>query len=181
MRCLTCASYCPSPSEITSGCSLGCMETHVANTHQCHVVRAIHKKLAVCRGALQGNILYIKLTDRNVCDGQRPTYAEIVNVKLGDGSSRRGQVLEVDGSKAVVQIFEGTSGIDNKGTTLEFTSEVRAFPQLSISPVRPWSLLQASVLRGNSDLHSNCNPLDLCVFVLHLLVVIWGYWVFDRC
>lgn len=55
---------------------------------------------------------------------QRPTYAEIVNVKLGDGSTRRGQVLEVDGSKAVVQIFEGTSGIDNKNTTLEFTSEV---------------------------------------------------------
>ena len=56
---------------------------------------------------------------------QSPMYAEIVNVKLGDGTIRRGQVLEIDGSKAVVQIFEGTSGIDNKGTTLEFTGEVR--------------------------------------------------------
>ena len=55
---------------------------------------------------------------------QKPTYAEIVNIKLGDGSSRRGQVLEIDGHKAVVQVFEGTSGIDNKGTTLEFTGEV---------------------------------------------------------
>jgi len=30
----------------------------------------------------------------------------------------------VDGSKAVVQVFEGTTGIDNKGTSLEFTGEV---------------------------------------------------------
>ena len=54
-------------------------------------------------------------------------YAEIVELKLGDGSIRRGQVLEVDGTKAVVQVFEGTSGIDNLGTSLEFTGEVR-FP-----------------------------------------------------
>ncbi len=56
---------------------------------------------------------------------QKPKYAEIVNIRLGDGSTRRGQVLEVDGDRAVVQVFEGTSGIDNKGTTLEFTGEVR--------------------------------------------------------
>ena len=55
---------------------------------------------------------------------QKPKYAEIVNLKLGDGTSRRGQVLEVDGSKAVVQVFEGTSGIDNRGTHLEFTGDV---------------------------------------------------------
>ncbi len=61
---------------------------------------------------------------------QKPKYAEIVNLKLGDGTSRRGQVLEVDGSKAVVQVFEGTSGIDNKGTSLEFTGEVSVLCEL---------------------------------------------------
>lgn len=30
----------------------------------------------------------------------------------------------MDGDRAVVQVFEGTSGIDNKSTTLEFTGEV---------------------------------------------------------
>ena len=55
-------------------------------------------------------------------------YAEIVNVRLGDGTVRRGQVLEVDGTKAIVQIFEGTSGIDTKGTSLEFTGEVLKTP-----------------------------------------------------
>ena len=59
-----------------------------------------------------------------MCTLQKPKYAEIVNLKLGDGSIRRGQVLEVDGLRAVVQVFEGTSGIDNKGTSLEFTGEV---------------------------------------------------------
>lgn len=36
-------------------------------------------------------------------------------------------MLEVDGQRAVVQVFEGTSGIDNKGTTLEFTGEVQVY------------------------------------------------------
>lgn len=42
-----------------------------------------------------------------------PSFAEIVDVQLGDGEKRTGQVLEIAGNKAVVQIFEGTSGIDN--------------------------------------------------------------------
>ena len=43
-----------------------------------------------------------------------PKYAEIVNLTLGDGTTRSGQVLEVSGSRAVVQVFEGTSDIDNR-------------------------------------------------------------------
>ncbi|KAB0388854.1 hypothetical protein E2I00_006468 [Balaenoptera physalus] len=37
---------------------------------------------------------------------------------------RSGQVLEVSGSKAVVQVFEGTSGIDAKKTSCEFTEDI---------------------------------------------------------
>lgn len=59
---------------------------------------------------------------------KKPKYAEIVNLRLGDGSIRRGQVLEVDGDRAVVQVFEGTTGIDNRNTTLEFTGEVLRTP-----------------------------------------------------
>lgn len=59
---------------------------------------------------------------------QKAKFAEIVNLTLGDGSTRRGQVLEVDGTKAVVQVFEGTPGIDNKNTSLEFTGDVRPAP-----------------------------------------------------
>ena len=34
-----------------------------------------------------------------------PKYAEIVNVCLGDGSIRKGQVLEIAGKRAVVQVI----------------------------------------------------------------------------
>jgi len=33
-----------------------------------------------------------------------PKYAEIVNVRLGDGSLRKGQILEISGKRAVVQV-----------------------------------------------------------------------------
>merc|ERR1712176_579040 len=59
---------------------------------------------------------------------RNPKFAEIVNLKLGDGTVRRGQVLEVDGEKAVVQVFEGTSGIDNKHTSCTFTGEILKTP-----------------------------------------------------
>ncbi|KAL7699621.1 Vacuolar ATP synthase subunit B [Lotmaria passim] len=57
-------------------------------------------------------------------DVRKPTFAEIVNIELADGSTRRGQVLEVDGTKAVVQVFEGTSGIDVMRSKCEFTGKV---------------------------------------------------------
>ena len=37
-----------------------------------------------------------------------PSYNEIVSLTLPDGSVRGGQVLEVSGDKAIVQVFEGT-------------------------------------------------------------------------
>eukprot|EP00639_Heterosigma_akashiwo_P002206 CAMPEP_0194582158 /NCGR_PEP_ID=MMETSP0292-20121207/15393_1 /TAXON_ID=39354 /ORGANISM="Heterosigma akashiwo, Strain CCMP2393" /LENGTH=510 /DNA_ID=CAMNT_0039436167 /DNA_START=30 /DNA_END=1562 /DNA_ORIENTATION=- len=57
-----------------------------------------------------------------------PRYAEIVNLKLGNGELRQGQVLEVSGSRAVVQVFEGTSGIDNRATRISFTGDVLKMP-----------------------------------------------------
>uniref|UniRef100_A0A668VZX1 Vacuolar proton pump subunit B n=1 Tax=Oreochromis aureus TaxID=47969 RepID=A0A668VZX1_OREAU len=57
-----------------------------------------------------------------------PRYAEIVHLTLPDGTKRSGQVLEVIGSKAVVQVFEGTSGIDAKKTACEFTGDILRTP-----------------------------------------------------
>jgi hypothetical protein len=57
-----------------------------------------------------------------------PRYAEIVEVTLGNGEKRSGQILEVAGNKAVVQIFEGTSGIDVRSTNCKFTGDVLKMP-----------------------------------------------------
>lgn len=47
-------------------------------------------------------------------------YEELVDIKLGDGTLRSGKVLEVDGDQALVQVFEGTSGIDSERTRIRF-------------------------------------------------------------
>jgi V-type H+-transporting ATPase subunit B len=52
-----------------------------------------------------------------------PTFGEIVNVTLADGSVRQGQVLEINRNKAVVQVFEGTSDLDVKNSKVEFTGD----------------------------------------------------------
>jgi len=47
-------------------------------------------------------------------------YGELVQIKLEDGITRQGQVLEVDTDTALVQIFEGTQGISSVGTKVRF-------------------------------------------------------------
>ena len=61
-------------------------------------------------------------------DVKFPKYSEIVKLQLHDGTCRTGQVLEVSGNKAVVQVFEGTSGIDAKHTICEFTADILRQP-----------------------------------------------------
>ncbi len=50
-------------------------------------------------------------------------YGEVVEIETAYGEKRRGQVLEVTGNRAVVQVFEGTRGLDNKSTKVRFTGE----------------------------------------------------------
>ncbi|BGP20730.1 hypothetical protein JCM10213_001026 [Rhodosporidiobolus nylandii] len=57
-----------------------------------------------------------------------PSYNEIVNLTLPDGTVRGGQVLEVAGRRAVVQVFEGTSGIDVNATHVEFSGSSMKLP-----------------------------------------------------
>eukprot|EP01127_Copromyxa_protea_P001463 TRINITY_DN11447_c0_g1_i1.p1 TRINITY_DN11447_c0_g1~~TRINITY_DN11447_c0_g1_i1.p1 ORF type:complete len:504 (+),score=116.57 TRINITY_DN11447_c0_g1_i1:143-1654(+) len=57
-----------------------------------------------------------------------PRYNEIVNLTLNDGTKRRGQILEVNGDKAVVQVFEGTQGIDAKNTRVELSGDILKMP-----------------------------------------------------
>lgn len=57
-----------------------------------------------------------------------PKYGEIVNITLKNGEKRQGQVLEISGKTAVVQVFEGTAAIDNTYTRCEFTGDVLKMP-----------------------------------------------------
>ena len=47
-------------------------------------------------------------------------FDELVEIQMQNGEKRRGQVLEIDGDKAMVQIFEGSSGINLQDTKVRF-------------------------------------------------------------
>ena len=58
------------------------------------------------------------------------SFGEIARIILPNGEERTGQVLDISEDLAVVQIFEGTSGIDNLDTLVRFSGEP---PQVSVS------------------------------------------------
>ncbi|MHC5249028.1 V-type ATP synthase subunit B [Enterococcus sp. LJL90] len=47
-------------------------------------------------------------------------YEELIEVRMQNGEIRRGQVLEIHEDKALVQIFEGTSGINLRDSSVRF-------------------------------------------------------------
>lgn len=58
-------------------------------------------------------------------------YDEQVEIHVGKGDIRRGKVLEVDGDKAIVQLFEGTDGINLASVRVHF----KGYPvRLNASP-----------------------------------------------
>ncbi len=59
------------------------------------------------------------------------SYGELVEVTTSLGEERLGQVLEVTEDTAVLQLFEGTSGIDTKNTKVRFIGETM---KLGVNP-----------------------------------------------
>lgn len=58
-------------------------------------------------------------------------YGEVVRIRTPDGSDRLGQVLEAQTDKAIIQVFEGTKGLDTKKTVVRFIGETM---KLNVSP-----------------------------------------------
>ncbi|MHA1532836.1 MAG: V-type ATP synthase subunit B [Candidatus Heimdallarchaeota archaeon] len=50
-------------------------------------------------------------------------YNEVVRIKTSSGEERTGQVLEAFMNKVIVQVFEGTKGLDTKNTSVRFIGE----------------------------------------------------------
>ncbi len=55
-------------------------------------------------------------------------YGELARIRTPSGEERRGQVLEIGGGVAVVQVFEGTTGLDVAKTRIRFTGETVKLP-----------------------------------------------------
>ena len=55
-------------------------------------------------------------------------YEELVEIELQTGEKRRGRVLEINGDKAMVQLFEGSSGINLEKAKVRFTGHPLELP-----------------------------------------------------
>jgi len=62
---------------------------------------------------------------------EHATYEELVEVELPGGELRRGKVLEIDRDKVLIQIFEGTRGVDIAKTCVRFLGRGL---ELAVSP-----------------------------------------------
>ena len=73
-------------------------------------------------------------------------YDELVEIELGNGEKRRGRVLEIESTRALVQVFEGTSGIDIADTKVRFIGKVLTLPVSRDMLGRVFSLDRKSVV-----------------------------------
>ncbi|MGR3309606.1 MAG: V-type ATP synthase subunit B [Candidatus Brocadiales bacterium] len=64
-------------------------------------------------------------------DVEGVTYGELTEIKLTDGQLRRGRVLEIADSRALVQVFEGTRGISPENAKVKFLGKGQ---ELGVSP-----------------------------------------------
>lgn len=56
------------------------------------------------------------------------SFEEMVTLTLDDGTSRLGRVVQIDGERVVIQVFEGTSGLSMKNTKTKFTGHPMQIP-----------------------------------------------------
>ena len=64
-----------------------------------------------------------------IVDGvTKASFDELVEIETNDGERRLGKVLEIGYGKAVVQVFEGTTGLAITGTRVKFLGKTMTMP-----------------------------------------------------
>jgi V/A-type H+-transporting ATPase subunit B len=81
----------------------------------------------------EGGVQYSKIAEIKgplviVDDVENAAFDELVEVETRDGERRLGKVLEVGNGKAIVQVFEGTTGLSISGTNAKFVGKVMEMP-----------------------------------------------------
>jgi len=81
----------------------------------------------------QGGVQYSKIAEIKgplvIVDGvENAAFDELVEIETTEGERRLGKVLEVGNGKAVVQVFEGTTGLSVSGTNAKFVGKVMEMP-----------------------------------------------------
>ena len=81
----------------------------------------------------EGGVQYSKIAEIKgplvvVDDVENAAFDELVEVETKDGERRLGKVLEVGNGKAIVQVFEGTTGLSISATNAKFVGKVMEMP-----------------------------------------------------
>jgi len=81
----------------------------------------------------EGGVQYSKIAEIKgplviVDDVDNAAFDELVEIETNEGERRLGKVLEVGNGKAIVQVFEGTSGLSIAGTNAKFVGKVMEMP-----------------------------------------------------
>ena len=81
----------------------------------------------------QGGVQYSKIAEIKgplviVDDVENAAFDELVEIETTEGEKRLGKVLEVGNGKAIVQVFEGTTGLSISGTKAKFVGKVMEMP-----------------------------------------------------
>lgn len=67
-----------------------------------------------------------------VLDGvEGASYEEVVDIKLGDGNYRKGRIVQIEGDRVIVQVFEGTQAIALDDTKVKLKGHPM---EISLSP-----------------------------------------------
>lgn len=79
--------------------------------------------------SVTGGVQYSKIAEIKgplvvVDEVENAAFDELVEVETGEGERRLGKVLEVGNGKAIVQVFEGTTGLSVSGTSARFVGKV---------------------------------------------------------
>ncbi|HSF28648.1 MAG TPA: V-type ATP synthase subunit B [Nitrosopumilaceae archaeon] len=82
---------------------------------------------------LEGGIEYSKIAEIKgplvIVDGvDKASFDELVEIQTTSGEKRLGKVMEVGFGKAVVQVFEGTTGLSISGTKAKFIGRTMTMP-----------------------------------------------------
>ena len=78
-------------------------------------------------------IEYVGVSEINgslvVLDGVKgASFEEIVTLQLSDGTARQGRIVQIEGERIVVQVFEGTSNISLENTATRLTGKPMEMP-----------------------------------------------------
>ena len=55
-------------------------------------------------------------------------YGEMVAIRLDNDIVRKGKIIKIDGTNAIIQVFEGTAGISTRNAAVEFKGEPMSIP-----------------------------------------------------